>query len=572
MIASELSAGKTVLSLLVHRYRKVYVVFPIYLAILAIVFRLPEKWMPDPLLVLLTAPFVVTFIGAVFGFVNADADIASTDSAYSPWLLRLPVKTSSLALWPMAAATVWAVGSWFLFSELCLRQRLPDTNVVWPAVCIAALALLLQAILWPPVKAGSLRLVLALLLPLAEAVFGIVADAYNWSALRITEVYGAAAICAAFAAYAGLLKARTSPRTASKTQESGIQTVPEANIRNTKKPFRSPEQAQFWLEWRMQGRILPIFTLVIMVLVSMGLLFDHDLSGYYALQGHDLVPTSGGIPDNAIRINMFVQSYLFLLPLIPLMLATLIGLGARPSSMQARDGAYHLYYATRPLTPGQMYSAKMRAIGFGSLLACTVTIITMLVWILVPTSIVGQRHVSYLSAILQTWDREVGPMMLIYIGVVFLGIWRNQAVGAFVDYLVWRNAATLYPLIIVVLGATEACLYQTLIPGNSAPIMRWLVLAVLCGWMLAKIGVFVLAYLKLRRLNSKTAGSIASTFGQWLVAGTFIAAAFWLITNVSGQNLYPALRHPALEILGFILVPVARPVIARLALETGRHR
>ncbi len=590
MMREELQSGLTVLHLMVHRYRKVYVAFPLYLLFLIVMFHLPKSWAPDVLLGFLLVPFGLGLLWTVFGFVNADADIASSDTAYSPWILRLPLKTRSLAMWPMLAATAWGIGSWLILSLLCLKYRFTDVSIAWPALAVAALALIFQAILWPPVKVGSMRMVLAMTLPTAVALFGTIATANKWTAEVICEVYAGICLAAAGFGYAGLVNARTTPSRGKLKRESVEAVSDIAVIQHSKKPFRSPEAAQFWLEWRMQGRLLPLLTILVLALASVGLFFERDdiiqVSSVYTY-----VNSSGHTIGSSFNQNFFLKTYLPLLPWVPLVLATIIGLGARPASLRGADGAFHLYHATRPLSPSQMYWAKMKSIGAGTLLACGATVLVMLVWGILPIneSMVSATMTkwgplphygrsSFLATELTSMDAQGTLRLTLMLWAVCLvtftlWTWRNQAVGACMDYVSSTKLAKAYPLAVVIVSASIITIWQSSQSLYQVPQGLWLLCGVLTLWIAAKAAVAAFGLLKLKKLRPSESSGASMAIAGWLAAGSVAAIALGVVEHSEGEyNFYMCLRHPVPELLAFVLVPVARPILARIALETGRHR
>ena len=587
MIREELNSGLTVLNLMVHRYRKVYLAFPLYLLFLTVMFHLPKSWSPDLLLGFLMVPFGLGLLWTVFGFVNADADIASTDSAYSPWILRMPLKTRSLAIWPMLAATTWAIGSWLLLCFLCLQNRVSHIEVVWPALAIAAVALIFQAILWPPVKVGSLRMIFAMTLPMVVALFGIFAEQERWSAETISAIYGVVCLASATFGYVGLVRARTTPSNGKQKPTPVEEVSATAEIHHKHKAFRSPEAAQFWLEWRMQGRILPLLTILVLSVASVGLFIGrNDLDSSITSTYHKV---NGVLIESDFSINLFLKLCLPLLPWVPLLLATLIGLGARPASLRSADGGYHLFHATRPLTSSQMYWAKMKSIGAGSLLASIATISVMVIWMFLPIN--GFRSTlqappTKTSFFVPQWETFVAletpgyslPLLALLTITFILGTWRNQAVGACMDYVVSHRLAKLYPLAIVIISASIITVWETAEPLYNEPIGLWIVSGVLVSWIAAKGAVALFGLAKLRKLRPNESKRAVITIATWLASGSAAAFALGMIQHKIGIDamgehvFYVCLLHPVPELLGFVLVPVARPILARIALETGRHR
>ena len=110
-----MNQGATVLGLMVYRVRHTFGVFCVFQLLLIGIAKLAVHSLPVVVTQILCLPFGLGLLLTVFAFVNVEADLASSSSAYSPWLLRLPVKTSALAFWPIAAEATLAPLSWIIF-------------------------------------------------------------------------------------------------------------------------------------------------------------------------------------------------------------------------------------------------------------------------------------------------------------------------------------------------------------------------------------------------------------------------------------------------------------------------
>lgn len=554
-----MNSGVVVLNLMVHRYKRLYLAFPAFLILLAGIGQLPMPWLPGPFAGILAVPFFLGLLMTVFGFVNVEADITSPASACSPWLLRLPVKTTTLAFWPIAAAAIWASTSWVVFSALFVRQRGIEIAIWWPAAMFTALALNLQAIMWAPFRRWSSRLILAITFPLAISLFGEIAMDSGWTAERVVLVYLVVAAGSALAAWVGVSRARTSPSSGFSSAGSSFSTAQEVKIRPVRRPFRSPQAAQFWLEWRRQGRLLPILTAFGLLAMSLPLLFWHDV---------DHLP--GGSPW---RVNIWMTHSIGYLPYIPLLFASVIGLGARPGDLRGPDGVYHLYHATRPLSEADLYRAKIRAITLGVLVTALLTMLVILIWLWLPAYNNDNSSIPYAKIFVGSFDRRAWELVAGFAVAVTAWTWRNQVVGAFVDFLPSRKIATTYPLFVVFTGAVMFVLFGASGQYRENPDFIWYFRIAVGTLLAAKMCLAVGFAAKLLRLRPSASREICWVFARWLATAIVAATTFGLI--VYGQpvgSISPCYTHPVPEIVGILLVPLARPLAARIALELGRHR
>ncbi len=555
-----MNSGMTVLSLMVHRFKKAYLFFSIYMGVLVLLGLTPRSWVPEPLSAVLCLPFGLGLLMTVFGFVNFEADIASTASAYSPWLLRLPIKTRELALWPILAAATWGSLSWVIFAVLFVRPRGLDAPVWWPALMFMALALSMQAILWRPVKRGNIRLIFTMLLSTTIMLFGYIATQMQVRQGVICAIYAAIAVPSAAIAWWSLTLARTSTaggiRSATDVKET-IKVQQQTNF------FKSPMAAQIWLEWRRQGKLLPLLTGLGFLAISLPMAAwqDKHIIGY----------TGKG---QAILANIWLTTAFQFLPYIPLLFATVIGMGARVSDIRGTDGNYHLYYATRPLKSQDMVRAKMIAIAMGVAITALLTAVVMILWVSMPVTLSDGTIMTYFKATFaRTFEREQWVAIAMIVVLFTAWTWRNQSVGAFVDYMPSREFAMLYPIAVTFIGVLAFTLFRTYNSELRDPKYAQAWSAVMAIALVIKIGSAIVIARKQIRLRPSSKSDILTTFAYWQGAGIVAAISVGLIVNWMHQDGTPSyMFHPTPEIMALMLVPLVRPLSSRLALELGRHR
>jgi hypothetical protein len=396
-------------------------------------------------------------------------------------------------------------------------------------------------------------------MPTAIVLFGLFGTIYDWTSERIVEVYALVAACSAVGAWIGLVRARTSPSSLFKSPLSAAIPADEVIVTHSKKGFRSPQSAQFWLEWRRQGRTLPIATLFGLFAMSLPLFFSSEMDFF---QG-----------STNTRVNIWMNSAIAYLPWIPLLFATAIGMGARESDVRGSEGVYDLFYATRPLGESEMYVAKIRAITAGVLLTALMTIATMLMWLWIPATLSNGASKPYALILFSTFDRQAFRIMTGIGAVLICWTLRNQIVGAFVDYLPSKKYANLYPFIVILSGVSLYMVFGVAEQLLDPQTRKMAVVVALSTLLVAKIGVAVLAAYKLKTLRQSYYLEITKAFAGWLVLALVFATAFGTIASVMPDYTFPSYyRNPAPELFGILLVPLARPFVARLALELGRHR
>ena len=201
---------------------------------------------------------------------NADGDMASVGSGYPKHLLTLPVSTRSLVLWPMALAAAAVGGAWLLFGWIVLGYSVDTSLLWWPAAMLVSISSCLQAAMWHPFRLAYLRgiaTVLAVALPPLLASLAWLRDLTPGALCGLYVMVSAAAV---LVAYGGVSMARLGG-IGEYTWSLSVSEV----LRRAKQslPFNSAIQAQVWMEWCRNGKMLPLFVglgcIVVKILFTM---------------------------------------------------------------------------------------------------------------------------------------------------------------------------------------------------------------------------------------------------------------------------------------------------------------
>jgi hypothetical protein len=262
------------------------------------------------------------------------------------------------------------------------------------------------------------------------------------------------------------------------------------------------------------------------------------------------------------------------LPWIPLLFATVMGMGARRADLRNEEGAYHLFFATRPIDSDLMLRAKYAAITRGVALSWAMTLGVGFLWLC--TSASDQVVDGPLWRFLLSYSR---PSDLLLGAVILCGLvawtWRNQVVGAFVDFVPSRVVARVYPVAIVLLGLTYFILFVNIRPLRIETDTR-LLLSLALGVLLAeKLWVAWSVAHRLVRLRPEEAEYVRRVQVMWpRYAAVASATLLWIVTTMTRDmpSVPGMLSAPVAILAGALLTPLARPLGARLALEQGRHR
>jgi hypothetical protein len=263
-----------------------------------------------------------------------------------------------------------------------------------------------------------------------------------------------------------------------------------------------------------------------------------------------------------------------LLLILPLLFSAVIGLGARRADLKTDDGVYHLYFATRPIDSALMIRAKYVAITKGIFLTWGMTFVVALLWLSKPaTDGVATRPTwAFL------WERTA-KMDLVYMGAVLVLLvacsWRNQVIGAFVDYIPDRFVSRVYPIVITLLGAIYFVVFSTTrhigpIGDNPSGLLAGL------AFLLAiKLAVTAFAGYRLMKLRPLEKSYLTRVLSVWPCYAAVVAALMcWMVGYMSRDlEVKPVHFAPTvLVLIALLLTPLSRMMVARYALENGRHR
>lgn len=545
--------GVQVLSLFVRRFRRLYIGVAVYLLLLAAYTQIVRA-IPEVALGLILPPLFLGLFATLAAFANPDTDLASETSGYPPFLLRMPIPSRTLAAWPIMGVAVWSAVTWLILAGLCLRPAGISVPLLWPAVMMACLGAMFQAVLWSPMRSGMLRLILAILCPIATVATGMWLNSEGVAELKL-----AAGFCVA-----GMISAAIAARAVSKARITGsFHSVVKDRVfkdqARKRKPFGSPFMAQFWVEWKKQGRFLPLITAFVMVLLSIPIFFE-TLRFETNFWGY-------------LMVSPWVFSWIRPMLAIPILIGTILGMGASRSYLRSPEGAYHLYFATRPISTAMMVRAKYLSITAGVLLAWLIVIATMFLWLQVPAN---DRFVTapLWTFMLTRWEASDWGIAAFVMGLCMLATWRNQTIGVFVDFAAFPAIRGLYAIavsvsagVMFVLLTTNRTFFEN---SNNAGTATVIVLSAVA----AKLAVAVWLSIRLIRANPRNRALAYLAFGQWTLFA--IAAAFgmrllvhWIYPPEVSHWLFEGIILP---MVGVMLVPLARPLAARLAVEMGRHR
>ncbi len=471
------------------------VIFLITAAVCPIVFSQAR----GPSLAILAAtsamPLSVVF-GLALNSLLVVEETGNFSSGYNKAMLTLPVRSRTLAIWPMVygsltAALLWLAAAFLVYWPLGFRPPL-----ALPALGLAAFMACVQAIAWLPLAKGWLRelVILAILFALASLPIGLfvtVEDSRNLIGTLLAG-YILAAFAVGYRAVASNRCGAVWPLWPSLHRTAGRAT--RGRPVHARRPFTSPAQAQFWYEWNCHGWIYPAY-MGIVYFLCMGLMVWRG-----ALTG------------------LFLFGWVFsLLMSLPVFMAGATGptLG-RTRPVWIKDSGSITFLATRPVSSSGLVAPKFLMAFVSVLLSWIIVLIGTTFWILVSgnldnagklarvafTQLAGWRGIAIVAATLVllpaiTWRQlsDFFPFVLtgrrwIVEGSVFAGVtlviglacgaaWffrHPEAMARFLAVSPWLAAGLAVTKSSVAIAAFRTTLRRGLLKWRSAAyiVLIWL--------------------------------------------------------------------------------------------------
>lgn len=549
-----------VLRLTVHRYRRIYAVFGIYAVLIVLLALGFGTRMTDVAAVPLVLLYFVGLIFTLGAFANPESDLAGDAPAVPTYLLRLPVSTRSLAVPPLVGSIVWPVLAWAVLVIGFIGPTGLSMDLLWPGGLLGAIGPSLMAVQWAPFRSGKLRLMFGLLVPTLLIGIGLwFGLTPGYSEVQLTAFFALSALVACRIAYWGLATSRTSESTRIRRPSLLSKINLPSRTRPEMPPFKSALAAQRWLEYRRQGRILPILSGTALAMLSIPLLFE---------QGFRL-----SWDPYALAPNIWVTSAFVAIPAIPLLFATVIGMGARPNETRSADGAYHLFFATRPMRSELLVRAKNQAAIHSVIITWGIALLTMFLWSLTPAK-QGDHVAPLIGFILAELTLNTAVASLIAIGLLIAWTWRNLTVGSFADFLPTRFGKRIYGTVVI---ASGIFLYSIVASSDMTRLLNnyyILAQAILLAAVSAKVGVALAIAGRTTELRPSSIGDVVRVFATWVMGGGLVSAALYAFQFLIDpeHNLPEFFRTGGGPIfIGFLLMPLVRSLASRLAVEVGRH-
>lgn len=524
-----------------RHYRAFFLLTAAYPPAAAVVLRfLPGGELGEAIALLAVAPSAaaVVLLLAIFTY-SLRADLAAPAPQFPARLFTAPAHTAALVAWPVLYGALTAALLWLAMALLILRPSGVAAPLAWPALGLAAFTVWMQAAVWWPVGWRLARLAApALLTVLAVA-------APQWWARSGLPGWLAVPVLAALlplgyaAAVAGVARARHGDG-----QQWPVPRLLRAARRAPRPPFPSAAAALLWWEWRLCALPLLVVTAFLLPLFAAPALF----------------PAGGK--------EMTLAETLAPLLAMPLLLAQVAGasLGQMAAPGPNRQPGCSPFLATRPFPSAAWVAVKWQAAGLCTLTVWAVPALAVAFVLSRPENAAeAARAWARLVQAVPRWKAAVG-VALALAGLLAL-TWRAMVANLWMILAgrTWVAGATVTVSLVLLLGLALAGILISQRPETWGPLRR-------LAWWLAPVAValkLLLAGWAVRALHRRRLAAprvLVAWLVVWLLAVLALFAAFaWLLPP---------------ELVGWVgcacaavlLVPLARPALAPLALEWNRHR
>jgi hypothetical protein len=480
-----------------------------------------------PVMMAILMPFGFVILYLAYAFSHAELGHREGSSGFPRWMLTLPVRTPWLVFWPMLSVAVTVALTWLAVGWFALNQVGLDVPLVWPALGLACTLVWIQAVDWSPLGF------------LSKALVACVVLAGLWTGLLRGETHMAtvAALPAILllgfvAGVAGVSRLRRGGRS------RGLMLGRAPALRwwmGRERRFATAQQAQFWLEWRRNGSLLPVLAGCWVALVAVSLVLSGGRNG---------------------------ATMIAVTPYLSLFLAPVAGLILGKPDVWSRPVRLPTFAAGRPLTCGDMVLAKLRMTALSLLAAWLILALGWAIWL------AWGAHLADVWAALERMPPEAPKRYaMLAAGLVgFFGFNVLLLAGSFVVSLAgrfWMPLAALFLYLgglpnLLAMDAFKVVKNYLVEVATAALVIKLL----LAGW--------AFWYGHCRGLISSA--GIARLAGTWLVTVGFAFLAFYLAcpAYADGTAYRNYMRDHALGV--GLLCPLCRIALAPMALAWNRHR
>ncbi len=549
MIAIGTAMGR----LLWWRHRGGLVTTAIVVAVLAVasppivgwaVARWPLSWPNLAVIVSLSSFQAIAYLMSIF--LMSDGPLGDMSSGYSRRMLTRPVRSSSLALWPMGAGWASLAIVWAVLAMLVFRRCGFDVPLWWPMLALAVMMAWVQAIAWTPMPIPGVDVFVAMVVLLGQVGLAL------WLVIRWRAgpwvMVGLGSASLASAAVVAILGVARDRRGDGRDLPRWLEALRAAIVgrRRGRAAFASASRAQRAFEFHNHGAFLPGFAgftmaLMVVMLGLVGRLIEYDFFWKFALgQVGGLVFLAGSAGAALPKFAPFWQP----------------------------KERCEIFLMTRPVPTGAFVAAKLSA----SLRSVLVGFAILVGGLLVGLSLDGYgghflRMARDLNR-LAPGGRAVGIVVLGGLGTIVLAF-RQMTDGLVLGLSGRKILADLSVLgfFFLLMAAVGAGFWFQTHPEH-VPIFLKMLPGGIVATLAIKLGVTAWAFRRATRRNLLETGSAARAVVGFALVTTILIG---LTVLTVPPDLLPA--SPSMIAAGIALVvPIGRYPLATLALDGARHR
>jgi hypothetical protein len=498
-------------------------------------------------------PFLAALVHLMMCFGYIENDTRRAENGYPARLLLKPLSTARLALTPMFFGALVIVVFFLIWYWLVLQRmlRFPGGPAFWTGGVILSFFWWTQSVTWSlPLAPGRTGIVLAT--AIIHLLVGILPPTTGglavWHWLILAVLLGAAPA----AAIAGLDQMRHgswegSNRLAALAARLKSSFVRDAVCRvpivsGLRRPFRSAFGAQFWLEWRRHGAMLPWVTAGMTILVML-----------FAWISRPEVEERSSVAPAIVLLCL------------PLLVSGAIAPGLGKFDPVQASPEVPVFVAIRPISNGGLVWVKLAMALASSAVTWLITVMAVGLWA------IGSGKASL--GLLASAGAPHGPVAILVASVpmlllLILWTWKNLVAGI-APGLAGRPwvMGVFTAMRVVTLGGIVCLALAAKLYGFGHFLWRWAPALLLAGLAL-KLSVSAAAIGFALRQKAITPGAACWIAGGWLLSGVFVAGYAGLVCVVQNKTELLAWIIPA----GFLVLPLCDLVIAPLALAWNRHR
>lgn len=495
-------------------------------------------------------PMVVCVILAT-GFCNfTDRTRRDGIAGFPRHLFSMPISTRFAVSCAFAFGLLSVVSVYVTWAAIVVQPLNVDMLIRWPAMLLAAGVVFYQAIIWCLCGFRLTRIVTLSLAATTLVGIGFVPTLSPPSDLTTWEQRLSAILMALMvAAYGATLITVDIQRRGGARGWTWIQSLVESIVRLTpqrRKPLKSVSAALFWMEWRRSVLVLPVAVAFMTVLIL-----------------GPVIWFTGCKEKETLWAEMW-------LTLMPMLLATPLGLGFGKPDLWSLDVTMSPFVATRPISAGQLVAAKLKAAAASALLAWIILLVVAPTWIYLycdtrhwhdlwkqsgfiysPISHWLLPILAAVGAVLITWSLLVRSVWLGYSGrPVFYylvgGVGLSLFIAAFFTFVSWLD-------------------HPRLRGTRLIGMMPWIPWALAAAFTLKIwIATWIANPLIGDRLASRRAVITYSVL--WLAATAVLVVYAWLLA--------PRVEYfrNTVALAGLCAIPIVSIALAPFAVAWNRHR